>query len=586
MPTPPLLTAPLLHCSPIHYLCPVTFSEFPYTRPDLETFEQTFTEALEVFQKADSAASQIAAMEAINEVRSGFDTQMQIAMIRHTIDTRDAFYAGEQAFYDEHSPIVENLVSQYYKALVGSPFRKELEAHFGPQLFRLADMSLKTFSPEIMDLLVQENKLGTKYTEILASASIPFEGEERNLSEFGPFMRSPDRDLRKRAAEARWGFLAEKRSDLEQIFHELVQVRHAMASKLGYDNFIRMGYDRMLRSDYDEERSAFYREQIRKYVVPIAGQIRQEQAGRLGLDHLKYYDEALQFPDGNATPNGDPDWIIAQGRKMYEDLSAETTGFIHYMLDNGLMDLVAKKGKAGGGYCTYITGHNAPFIFSNFNGTSGDIDVLTHEVGHAFQVYLSKDQPTVEYYWPTSDAAEIHSMSMEFFTYPFMDLFFNGKAERYRFSHTLESVLFLPYGVAVDEFQHVVYGHPDMSVEERNQAWKEIEAKYLPDRDFDGFSHLSAGTWWQTQSHIYQSPFYYIDYTLAQMCAFQFWMLAKEDRNAAFDRYIRLCKAGGSRSFLELVDYAGLQSPFEQGVVENVIGKVSDWIANFDRSHL
>ncbi len=564
----------------------MTFAEYPYTRPDLGRFTADFKAQLDVFRNAQSGAGQIKAIDGINTIRSAFDTMHQIAMIRHTIDTRDAFYAGEQAFYDEHSPKVEELISEYYKALVASPFRQDLEQHFGPQLFRIAEMSLRTFSPEIMDLLVQENKLGTRYTEIMASAAIPFEGAERNLSEFGPFMRSPDRNLRKRAAEARWGFLADKRSELESIFHQLVQVRHAMAQQLGYENFIRMGYDRMLRSDYDEDSAAFYREQIRLHLVPLASKVREEQAARLGLDALKYYDEALQFPDGNAAPKGDPEWIINNGKKLYESLSPETAEFIHFMMDNGLMDLVAKKGKAGGGYCTYITGYNAPFIFSNFNGTSADIDVLTHEVGHAFQVYLSKHQSAMEYCWPTSDAAEIHSMTMEYFTYPYMDLFFNGSADRYRFSHTLESILFLPYGVAVDEFQHMVYKHPDMDVEERNRTWKDIEAKYLPKRDFDGFSHLEAGTWWQTQSHIFQSPFYYIDYTLAQVCAFQFWMKAQQDKDKAMADYIRLCKAGGSRSFLDLVAYAGLESPFREGVVQSVVAQVDDWVQRFDKSLL
>jgi M3 family oligoendopeptidase len=320
--------------------------------------------------------------------------------------------------------------------------------------------------------------------------------------------------------------------------------------------------------------------------VPLAGKIRQEQAARLGLDNLTFYDEAIQFPEGNATPNGNPDWIINNGVKLYEQLSPETSGFIHEMMDKGLMDLVAKKGKAGGGYCTYISGHGAPFIFSNFNGTSADIDVLTHEVGHAFQVYLSRDQRTMEYAWPTSDAAEIHSMTMEYFTYPYMDLFFNDKADAYRFAHTLESLLFLPYGVAVDEFQHVVYTHPDMSNQERNDAWKLIEQKYLPHRNYDGFNHLEAGTWWQTQAHIYQSPFYYIDYTLAQICAFQFWMRSKKDAKKAMDDYIRLCKAGGSRSFLELVDYAELRSPFETNTVKEVVQEVFTWVEQFDRSLL
>jgi len=560
------------------------FKDFPYKRPDVEVFSKDFYAQLEVFIHSENAEQQIECIEKINAIRSTFDTMHQICMIRHTIDTTDKFYTSEQGFFDEQSPRIEELISKYYRALIDTPFRTQLEKHFGAQLFRIAELSLRTFSPEIIDLLIEENKLGTRYTEILASASIPFDGKELNLSEFGPYLRNTDRTIRKSAAEARWGFLEEKATELEDLYGNLVRTRDEMARKLGYSNFVQMGYDRMLRTDYNEEKSAFYRAQIKEHVVPLATALRKEQASRLGLDALKYYDEALQFKDGNAAPKGDPDWIINNGKKLYEELSPKTGEFIHYMMDNGLMDLVAKKGKAGGGYCTFITGHGAPFIFSNFNGTSSDIDVLTHEVGHAFQVYLSRNQQTMEYCWPTSDAAEIHSMSMEYFTYPYMDLFFNGQSDKYRYSHTTESILFLPYGAAVDEFQHVVYNNPKFTNEERNNAWKEIEQKYLPTRDFDGAPHLSKGTWWQTQSHIFQSPFYYIDYTLAQVCAFQFWVRAMDNPSQAFEDYIKLCKQGGSKSFLELVESSGLESPFDEHVVEKVVSGVKDWLNNFDRT--
>ena len=269
---------------------------------------------------------------------------------------------------------------------------------------------------------------------------------------------------------------------------------------------------------------------------------------------------------------------------MYSELSDETATFFNFMLDNELMDLVAKKGKAGGGYCTYISGFKAPFIFSNFNGTSADIDVLTHEVGHAFQVYMSRGFETAEYYWPTSDGAEIHSMSMEYFAYPWMDNFFNGEADKYRYSHLVDSLLFLPYGVAVDEFQHGIYAHPEWTPDERKTFWSDLEKKYQPYKDYDGNKFLMQGGFWQTQAHIYQSPFYYIDYTLAQICAFQFWLKARQDNKSAFNDYVKLCKAGGSKSFLELVEYAGLQSPFQRETVSEIVDEINRYLSEVDDS--
>jgi M3 family oligoendopeptidase len=256
------------------------------------------------------------------------------------------------------------------------------------------------------------------------------------------------------------------------------------------------------------------------------------------------------------------------------------------MIDRDLMDLVAKKGKESGGYCTFIDNYESPYIFSNFNGTSGDIDVLTHEAGHAFQVFTSRNIGIPEYVWPTFESCEIHSMSMEFFTWPWMELFFKEQTDKYKFAHLSSGLLFLPYGVAVDEFQHAVYENPEMTPAERKAAWKKIEEIYLPHRDYDGNSYLEAGAFWQRQGHIYSSPFYYIDYTLAQICAFQFWKRSREDHDAAWKDYLHLCQLGGSKSFTKLVADANLISPFEEGCVESVIGTIEEYLNNVDDSAL
>lgn len=558
------------------------FSEFPYERPDIDALRVHFEDAIRAFTEATSAEAQLAAMHDINSLRSSFDTMYQIAAIRFSIDTRDTFYAGEQAFFDEHAPQVEAFISQYYQALVKATYRDAIEQKFGKQLFRIAEMQLRAFHPDIIPDLISENKLGTEYQELIASALIPFEGEERTLAEMVPFTRSTDRNVRMRATAARWQFFETHAERFDTLFDDLVKTRHRIARALGFENFVAVGYLRMLRSDYDAGMVKGFRQQVLQHVVPLAAQLKNKQAKRLGLPSLKYFDEALSFKTGNATPKGSPEWIIENGRAMYNELSAETAEFFGYMYDNELMDLVAKKGKAGGGYCTYISKHRAPFIFSNFNGTSGDIDVLTHEVGHAFQVYMSRGFETPEYYWPTSDGAEIHSMSMEYFAYPWMDRFFNGEADKYRYAHLVDSLMFLPYGVAVDAFQHIVYEQPELSPKQRKAEWRKLEQQFLPYKDYDGHAYLESGGFWQTQAHIYQSPFYYIDYTLAQMCAFQFWHKAQGDKDEAFTDYVKLCKAGGSKSFLELVAYAGLQSPFDETMFASTISKIGKYLTEVD----
>lgn len=562
------------------------FENYTYIRPNLEEVTKKFNSAIESFKNATSLDEQNAVMNEINTLRNDLGTMFNLCYIRHSIDTNDEFYKEEQDYMDEIQPEVEGLVTKYYQVLVDSKFRSQLEAKWGKQLFALAEGQLKTFKPEIVPLLQKENRLSTEYTKLMASAKIDFEGEERTLAQIEPFAQSTDREMRKRANEAKFGFMVEHEAEFDRIYDDLVKVRTEIAQKLGFKNFVELGYYRMMRTDYNAEMVANFRNQVKEYIVPIATKLKARQQDRIGLDKLKYYDESFNFQTGNATPKGTPEWIIENGQQMYEELSQETGAFFQFMQENNLMDLVAKKGKAGGGYCTFIENYKAPFIFSNFNGTSGDIDVLTHEAGHAFQVYSSRHFEIPEYAWPTYEACEIHSMSMEFFTWPWMDLFFKEDTDKYKFSHLSDALLFLPYGVSVDEFQHWVYENPEATPKERKLQWREIEKKYLPHKDYDGNEYLENGGFWQRQGHIYNSPFYYIDYTLAQICAFQFWKRSRENQEEAWADYVKLCKLGGSMSFTKLVEAANLISPFEAGCVESVVGVIENWLNSVDDKKL
>jgi M3 family oligoendopeptidase len=562
------------------------FSEYPYEHVNMEEVEANFKEIVDTFVHAGSFLEQDTLLAKINEQRIHLQSLWQIVSVRHTIDTSNPFYKEENDYFDQIGPRIQGLNVEFYRALVESPFRGQLEEKWGKQLFRLAEVNLKTFSPEVLPDLQEENALASEYTKLLASAQILFAGEERNLSQLTPYETSDNREVRKQASEAKWGFFASHAEELDDLYDKLVKVRTRIAKKLGYKNFIELAYNRMGRTDYNSEMVANYREQVRQHVVPVATRLRNRQRQRIGVDVMRYYDEGFHFKTGNPKPQGNPDWIVGNGERMYSELSSETKSFFEFMQQNELMDLVAKKGKAVGGYCTTIAEYGAPFIFSNFNGTHGDITVLTHEAGHAFQTYCSLPLGVPEYEFPTAEAAEIHSMSMEFLTWPWMELFFEQDTEKFKFMHLGDALEFVPYGVSVDEFQHFVYANPDATPTERKQAWREIEKKYLPHRDYEDNAFLEQGSFWQKQLHIYLDPFYYIDYTLAQVCAFQFWKKANDNREAAWADYLHLCKQGGSKSFLELVEEARLVSPFKDGCIESVIGEIESWLDSVDDSKL
>ena len=564
----------------------IKFKDFKYERPDLEKFEATVDELLGEFDASETVDDQVAVIDKLNVEFDHLDTMATLASIRSSIDTRDKFYDEERTFFDENEPSFTEIQNRYRKAITESKFRSELEERFGAQLFALSDNALKSFDPSVKSLLQKENKLSTQYDKLLASAEIDFDGKKLNLSEFAPYTQNPDRQVRKDAALAVNGFMGEHLEEIDDIYDQLVKTRHEIATTLGYKDFIELGYIRMNRIDYDRTMVEKFRKQVEEYVVPIVTELKERQRQRIGLDSLKSYDSNFEFLTGNATPKGKTKDIMNNGAEMYKALSPETDEFYTFMTDRDLFDVEAKKGKEGGGYCTMIADYKAPFIFSNFNGTQGDVEVLTHEAGHAFQTYMSRNITVPEYSFPTLESAEIHSMSMEFFTYPWMELFFKEDTDKFKFSHMADSISFLPYGVAVDEFQHVVYENPELTPEERRQEWKKIEAKYLPSTDYDGIEPLESGAFWHKQGHIFGAPFYYIDYTLAQVCALQFWKRAKEDFEDAWKDYLALCKVGGSLPFNSLVELANLKSPFEEGSLESVIDEVHSYLNSIDDKKL
>ncbi|HPG43935.1 MAG TPA: M3 family oligoendopeptidase, partial [Acholeplasmataceae bacterium] len=370
-------------------------------------------------------------------------------------------------------------------------------------------------------------------------------------------------------------------AQFDRIYDDMVKVRTKIAKELGYENFVQLGYDRFGRTDYNAKDVKAYRDQIYQDIVPLVTELTARKAKRLGIENPKSYDLALSFLSGNPTPKGDRAWQVNIAKNMYDEMSPETSKFFNFMLEKDLLDLDSKAGKQGGGYCTFIANYQAPFIFANFNGTSHDVDVLTHEAGHAFQVYSSKDL-IPEYRWPTMEAAEIHSMSMEFLAWPWIGNFFLEDTDKYKFTHLAGAVSFLPYGVAVDEFQHEVYENPNMTPDERKQAWRRIEKKYLPFKDYGDDAFMEKGTYWFRQGHIFGSPFYYIDYTLAQVCAFQYWIKSQEDHAKALESYIKLCKLGGSKSFLGLVKAAELKNPFVNGTVKEIVKPIRAYLDAVD----
>ncbi|MBR0140171.1 MAG: M3 family oligoendopeptidase [Firmicutes bacterium] len=557
------------------------FSEMKYKRPDAEALKARLAELSKKLDEAESYEEARRTFLEIEELGADFSTDATLVSIRHSIDARDEFYDKENDFWNAFMPELEEYTDAINRAMLKSPFRPEFEKEFGSLMFTNAEIALKCFSPEIIPLLQQENKLVTEYDDLVAKARVSFEGKEYTVAQMGPFKIDPNDERRLAAWKAEGGWYKDNEPELSRIYDELVKIRTGMGKKLGYENYTQLGYYRMDRNCYGKEDVEAFRNAVVKYLVPLADGIYREQAERLGVPYpLSFSDAALEFRSGNPRPCGSADDILAQGRKFYEELSPETGEFFNMMLDNELMDVLATEGKQAGGYCTELPKYRVPFIFANFNGTQGDVDVVTHEAGHAFEAWLNRDRIPYEYHWPTMEACEVHSMSMEFFAHPWTEGFFGKDTEKYLYSHLAGVVTFIPYGCLVDHFQHEVYEKPEMTPAERHAVWKRLLGVYMPWMKLDGgIPFYSEGEGWQRQLHIYDSPFYYIDYCLAQTVALQFWAMIEKDRDDAWAHYMAYTKQGGSETFVDLLKNAGLASPFDENTLRGVCEAAAAWLS-------
>ncbi len=562
------------------------FKDIEYKRPDFEEYFKTINDKLDSLEKTDSEEEFFNILNEIEEEGKKFSQAYNISYIRNSINTRDEFYEKEVEAFDEVLPRAHELSNKLQRIRLNSKFREEFERRFGTNITNTDQLQLDIFKPEIMEDRVEEAKLSNEYQKLLGTAEIEYDGKKLNISQMSPYLQSRDREVRKNASEAFYNWFSKNSDELDRIYDELVSIRHRIAKKLGFESYIEVAYRSFGRTDWDRNDAKNYRDLIKKHIVPLTQKFYQEQSERIGIKDMKYYDISLKFLSGNPTPKGERDYLVNEAQKMYKELSEETEEFFNTMIEWDLMDLDSKDGKAPGGYMTQLEEIGLPFIFANFNGTAHDVDVLTHEAGHAFQGYLTRDV------YPRANAAgcmeimETHSMSMEFFTHPWMEAFFKEDTEKYYYNHVVSALEFLPYGALIDHYQEWVYDNPEATEEERNTEFRRLQMEYMPHLDYENNEYLNAGKRWHAQMHVFQVPFYYLDYTIAQLNAFQFFVLDLENHEDAWSKYLELCKLGGKLGTKEIIKNAGLKVPFEEETFEFIVPKLEAYLDSLDKSKI
>lgn len=548
------------------------FDELEYIRPDYQKIIEDLKVYIRRFDAAKDFSEALSIYKEIEKYNAELSEKRVLALIRYTLNTSDKFYEKEYQNNEIEAQNIAKYSTELGKAFLRSPFRKDFEEKYGEMISKGIELSERTFSEDNIELRKKEALLTQEYESIMASCKIDFDGKELNLYGIVKYFEDEDREVRRAAFRAYSNFFEKNEKRLEEIWGELIEIRNEMGRNLGFKNFVGLGHLEQGRLDYGENEIRSFREQVLKHIVPLCERLYENQRERLGLSELYVYDEKMVFNDGNAHPIGDDDFVMEEARKMYHELSEETKEFIDFMIKHQLLDLKNRKNKAQTGYMISLIPHKAPFVFSCFNGTIFDVHVLTHELGHAFAGYMAmREQELSVYYSETTDIAEIHSMAMEQFAYPYAERFFGNEADKFRFQHLQEAITFVPFGVAVDEFQHICYKNPNLTPKERTYEWHKLEKKYMPWRKYDKEDEfMNRGGYWYHKLHIFQYPMYYINYTLTTMAAMEFKKKYEENREEALKDYLRLCKVGGSLSYLNTLSYANLSSPFEDGVVERI----------------
>ena len=559
-------------------------SEMPYERIPIESLCEKLRRLIDGVKNAANVEEILKLREEYLAMNVEWYTAASLSYIRYSCNTADEFYLKEKDYYDEVGPELENLNTEWSNALLESPFRAELEKALSPVLFRYLEVRAKAMSPAIIEDMIEENKLASEYSKLMADMEFTFRGETMSRAALAGYFKSDDRQTRRDAYEVMGKELNNHADQLDDIFDRMVKVRTRMAQKLGYKNFVELGYYRMQRVCYGKKEIETFRKNVLESLVPVVSRLRSENGKKLGIDCYMLYDDGVIIPGGDPRPIGTKENIFNAAKEMYHEMSEESGKFIDLMLENDALDVDSRKNKWGGGYCTELPKYKQPFILANFNGTAGDVDVMTHEAGHAFNAYLIADNKfALEIGCGGMETAETHSMSMEFFAWKYMDRFFGENAKKYQYMHALDCLSFIPYGTIVDYFQHLVYENPDMTPAERNELWKKLEGQFRPYISTEGMPFLEDGRRWQYQAHIYESPFYYIDYCLAQTAAFGFLLASRKNYDDAFARYIRLMKQGGEKPFDELLEEAGITSPFRDGALKELAQQVEQLLAEMGK---
>ena len=550
-------------------------SELKYQRINFREVTTKFNRLVKQFENANSAKEQIEIDKKFYELYRDILSEIFLVNIRYSQDTRNKYYQKEYRVNNRKLSRIRLKLLKYNKILLESKFKDELNAYLPSHIVEGYKNMEKVFNKKIIFNMIKEANVKMEYMKLMSNLTFDFDGKKMTPSTISALFQNSDRELRKRAYNAYGEALLKEKEKLDKIYDRLVHLRTQKAKKLGFDSYTDVSYLELNRLDYHQDDISKFRENVKKYLVPLTTLIKEKVKNDLSYEQLMLYDDEV-FSESEPKLTCSNDSIMMKGLTMYQEMSEETGNLFKLMMESDAFDVLSREGKRGGGFCAPLPKYKLPYIHANFNGSLGDLKVLTHEFGHALATRNAFEFSNHHVQRFGMEIAEVHSMSMEFFTYPWMGLFFGEMAESYKINHIQRAISFIPYGTIVDYFQKIIYDNPNLTPQKRNEQWLNLEKEFMPHMSSEGITYFEEGRRWQRQMHIYNAPFYYIDYCLAQVTAFQFYDLMMKDYDSAFNKYLEFVKAAGSKTFKGLLSDLGLKSPFDEETFIDIVRVVKE----------
>ena len=519
----------------------------------------------------------IADRSSLSEIISEARARLYIDMTCHTDD--EEIQKAWMAFVENVQP----KLSEYSDILNRRLVEHEADGDL-PDRFNLFIKGLKTdieiFREENIPLSTQVTKLVTEYNEICGAQMVEFDGEQKTFAQMAIYFENTDRSIR----EAAWKAVSERRFEdnerVSEIYDELVQIRHKIATNAGFEGFQQYMFASMHRFDYSIADCLEFHDSIETVCQPLRHRTDLERMEELGLDSLRPWDMGVDVK-GRAPlqPFNDVQEMVDGCSRIFHNMSEELGNYFDLLDSNDCLDLDSRKGKAPGGYQYYLQKSRLPFIFMNAAGTQRNIETMIHEAGHAFHSFYSGHLDLIHERDSPIEFAEVASMSMELLTHPHWEEFYDIKyADRARRKHLEDIISFMPWMATIDAFQHWVYANPNHSREERAEKWLELGERFGPKVDMNGFEEIQKVSW-QRQGHLFGVPFYYVEYGIAQLGALQLWKYHREDTQDALARYKAGLSLGYTRGLTELFEASGLELSFSKSYVGGLIGEIDEALA-------